>query len=330
MPGIGDHDLITKISRQIDAELCDEARALARQASSCVKSLDRRRLERASRLLPYAGPLAGLVLGLRSLVFGFTAPEGNKPLVFSGRLESSTGERLRHTAAFVAAVAQPEGVLPGSAGHQAALRVRMVHASVRRAIWARGGFDVERWGQPINQHDMLATTLLFSAVLVDGLRMLGMKIDDAWADDWLYLWRAASRVLGVEDDILPSRHEEALELARTIFAVQGAVDDDSRRLVHALLDFPARAATTRAQRLRAKALRRWSSTTCRYLVGDDVADALQLEPLRPRLVAHVATLGLRGTIGMTELLRAHSSVVAARRFQAGAQLWAMHLRSQPM
>jgi hypothetical protein len=32
------------------------------------------------------GLLGGLVLGLRSLVYGYAAPAGNKPLVFSGRL----------------------------------------------------------------------------------------------------------------------------------------------------------------------------------------------------------------------------------------------------
>ena len=49
----------------------------------------------------------------------------------------------------------PAGLRPGGDGHVATVRVRLLHATVRRRILALaaarpGYFDVDRWGVPIN------------------------------------------------------------------------------------------------------------------------------------------------------------------------------------
>ena len=48
-----------------------------------------------------------------------------------------------------------DGIRPGGDGHVATIRVRLLHAMVRKRILALaaarpGYFDVERWGVPIN------------------------------------------------------------------------------------------------------------------------------------------------------------------------------------
>ena len=116
-----------------------------------------------------AGPVGGLVLGLKSLVMAYTSPAGNKPLVFSGRMTEQASRRLNETARFVRATILPGGMRPRAPGWQLTLQVRLIHAHVRRMILATGRWDAAAWGAPINQHDEAGTSLLFSNVVLDGI-----------------------------------------------------------------------------------------------------------------------------------------------------------------
>ena len=110
-----------------------------------------------------------------------------------------------------------------------------MHAHVRWMLLRDDRWDGETWGQPINQHDLLATSLLFSIVFVDGIRQLGLHVTEAEAEDHLHLWRWASWLMGTRLELLPDRQENARRLAEVIELTQGPPDADSRRLVHQLL-----------------------------------------------------------------------------------------------
>lgn len=105
---------------------------------------------------------------------------------------------------------------PGGEGFAASVRVRLLHASVRRRILtlsAREGsegagagaprkryFDVEQWGVPINDHDALGTILSFSAALIwIGLPRQGIFLRRAEIDDLLALWRYVGYLLGIPE-----------------------------------------------------------------------------------------------------------------------------------
>ncbi len=64
-----------------------------------------------------------------------------------------------------------ESVQPGGKGFASSIRVRLLHASVRRRILALvrekpSYFDVEAYGVPINDLDSIATVISFSANLI--------------------------------------------------------------------------------------------------------------------------------------------------------------------
>ncbi len=170
---------------------------------------DPARMEAGRRLFLRYGALAGMVLGGRSLVLGYISPAGNKPLVLSGRLEAQAPRRLAETGRFVQAITEPGGLAVLGDGYQITLKVRYMHAQVRRMIERSGRWQREAWGRPINQHDMAGTTLLFSLVVVDGLRKLGAHIPRAAADDYLHLWRVIGRLMGVDAELLPTCEADA-------------------------------------------------------------------------------------------------------------------------
>ena len=168
------------------------------------------RLDRGGAVVLRAGAAAGIVLGMKSLILGYASPGGNKPLVFSGRLQEQASRRLAETCRFVQAVSRPRGMYRHGEGFAITLKVRLMHAQVRRLIQRSGRWQPESWGHPVNQHDMLATVILFSAALIEGLRQLGYGVTPEEAEDVIHLWRYAGRVIGVEDALLPRSFSEAM------------------------------------------------------------------------------------------------------------------------
>lgn len=274
-------------------------RLLVEGAQAVPPWLDWPRLERAHEVFIRPGLLGGLTLGLRSLVYGYAAPAGNKPLAFSGRLKERADRRLAETGKFVTAVTALHGLRPGALGWQLVLKVRLMHAEVRRLVLASGRWSHEAWSQPINQHDMLATILLFSSVFIEGIRLLGVHVSREEADDYQHLFRWVGELIGVEPALLPATHAEATRLARFILLTQGEPDDDSRELVSALLEGPLRLAKTPRELRRAERQVAVSRGLCRSLVGDDLADSLGLTRDGHR---HWA-LGVRATLRLLESAR---------------------------
>ncbi len=175
-----------------------------------------------------------------------------------------------------------------------------MHAKVRWLVWRDvPTWDAEAWGQPINQHDMLATTILFSEVLADGLRRFGFRITRDEAEDWLHLWRWAGWLMGVEPELLPVTEGGAVELAELILLTQGRPDEDARELVRALLQDAPRGTSL-------------AEGFCRALLGDALADDLHLPRTPWRHAVRAASL----VVGPVDRLRARS-----RRLDRAAITW---------
>lgn len=198
--------------------------------------VDRGRADRGGRLFFRSGLVGAVVLGARSLVAGYCSPAGNKPLAMTGTLQHAGARRLAETGRYVSACCSPGGLEPGAPGWRISLQVRVMHASVRRLIHRSGRWRPDAWGAPINQHDLLATSLLFSVVFVDGLRTMGLTVGPGEASDHLHLWRWASWLMGVRLELLPIDVDSGIALAELILLTQGPPDADARRLVGELLE----------------------------------------------------------------------------------------------
>lgn len=257
--------------------------------------------DRGGAMLMRAGPLGGAVLGSRSLVLGYAAPGGNKPLVFSGRLKEQAASRLNETARFVQAVCRPGGMRPFAEGWQITLKVRLIHAQVRKMIFASGRWDERAWGIPANQHDLAGTTLLFSASIIDGLRQFGARIDSEEAESYIHLWRWVGRTIGVHADVLPASELEAMRLASLIEMTMGEPDQDSRDLTRALFESAFQGCRTRAQFKEAERKVMFGRAVCRELIGDELADKLEV-PRTP--IRHAMPVIKRFIAGMERVARA--------------------------
>src|SRR5215468_2692531 len=294
-----------------------ELRTLRETLSALPFWADLERARRGGEVLLRTGFFGGIVLGFRSLVAGYCSPAGNKPLAFSGRLREAAPRRLSETSRFVSLVYQPGSFAPGAPGWVAATRVRLMHAQIRRMLRASPRWNAAAWGEPINQVDMAGTTLLFSLALVDGLRMLGFRIERDDCEDVLHLWRIGGWILGVEPELLCATEPEARVLWELLETTQEPPDADSAALAAALLEGPLHEARTPEQRARARRFLPVAYGIGRYLIGDRYADALGYPRTPWRLVAPA----LRTLISGTGKLVGRLPGVDRLTLEAGLRYW---------
>lgn len=237
---------------------------------------DDERLRRAGDLLFRAAMPGGIVLGAKSLLSGYTSPAGNKPLIWSGGLRSNVSWRLAETARFVEAVVEPGGIFPGQPGFEIALKVRLMHAKVRQLILQRDDWRSQDWGLPINQHDMVATILLFSNAWLDGVETLGIHTTEQEAEDYVHLWRVVGHVLGVDHDLLFATRAEGQRVSDFLHLTQAPPDDDSRSLVRAFLQHPVDNEPDEKARRGVERRMQAYAGFVRGLLGEETADQLGL------------------------------------------------------
>ncbi|WP_433927529.1 oxygenase MpaB family protein [Sorangium cellulosum] len=274
--GQGFRQLEAALARGIDAvpDAPAELRALFAAVDHVPLWVDWEAVNRGGTAFLRTGMLGGILLAMQALILGYASPGGNKPLVFSGRLREQAPRRLGETSRFVHAVSLAGGMRRSGEGFAITVKVRVMHAQVRRLIRASGRWKTELWGEPINQHDMVATALLFSVAVLDGFDKLGYHIPPAQKEDLVHLWRYVAHVIGVEPELIPGSYAEARRLAEMIFLTQGAPDNDSRLLVSALLSHGINSGWTERQRRRAEQLVAVFCSVSRSVLGEGLADQL--------------------------------------------------------
>jgi hypothetical protein len=109
----------------------------------------------------------------------------------------------------------------------------MMHGLIRKRIEATPGWRSDQWGTPINQADMIVTSLAFSYVFLAGHRALGFRFSRDEVRAYLHLWRYVGYLMGIDDAQLPSTEEEAARMLVLALTLQAPPDDDSRALAAA-------------------------------------------------------------------------------------------------
>ena len=281
------------------------------------------RAERGARVILASGVLGGVTLAAKSLLLGYAAPAGNKPLALSGALTKRAPRRVSETSRYVRAVLLPRGLAPGAEGYALSLRVRMMHARVRALSAADPRWQHAAWGSPINQHDMAATAILFSEVLLSGLETLGVQISPRDGDAVMHLWRHAGYLMGVTQDLLPTSRAEAVRLLELIELSQAPPDADSRALTAALFEVPEREVTSLPEPERPAALRvarrtrEFVQAVAYAQLGEERARSLGIPASRWRGALPV----LRRLVRASSLLTGNVRQAEQRAIEAGRRYW---------
>ena len=160
--------------------------------------LDRDRLDRASDVLVRYSAQWGLVLGAASLLAGADNWIAAKPLLLTGRYGNQPAVRSIEVGEWLSRVVAPGGMAIDAPGFQHTVRVRMIHAHVRRHIRTHAEWDEDAWGVPIPQPYMAFTLAEFGHISLAAMADLGVRLRDSELADIYHLWRYVGHVIGVE------------------------------------------------------------------------------------------------------------------------------------
>jgi len=252
-----------------------------------------------------------------SLPMGYRSPDAIQPLLASGRLMDRAGRRLNETAKFVLQTCMPGGLPRYSEGFATTIRVRLMHAQMRRLLLQQGTWDSQSWGTPINQADMIGTNMLFTWIPLEGLRALGFRISAEEANDYVQLWRYSGHLSGIEPELLCATEEENRRMSDLIDTTMRRPNEDSYALTEALMDsIVSRASNPREEEL-ARRLKPFLYGASRYFIGDERADSLRY----PESSWGLALAGIRGAVASMERVR--TNIPGAKRLavRLGTKAW---------
>lgn len=275
-PGEGQRLLDEALEKGIEHvdNATDELRALFAQLDAIPAWVDWKRLRRGAFAYQRTGLAGGIVLSALSLMNGYHSAAAVKPLVYTGQLDKMARRRLAETGRFIADTVAKDGLERFAPGFKSTVKVRMVHAAVRRMLAKSPSWDTEAWGTPINNADMAATSLSFSVAMLYGTKLMGLKFTQQEADDLMLLWRYSGYLSGVDPGLLSASEAEGMEWAELIDLLQSGPDEGSVALAQALRRVIMERAESPFEKLLAPLALKFHDGVTRATAGDDVADDL--------------------------------------------------------
>ena len=167
------------------------------QTNALPPGIDQERIHRGEHVFIRNVYLAALALLTKSLPEGYAAPSLSIILNISGELRTHTFRRLLATLQTVINVSSCHGFQHGGRAVITAQKLRLLHAGIRHLTRKYRPAYETLYGVPVNQEDMLGTIMGFSLLVLRGLRTLGAGLSRQEEDDFLYLWLAFARMMGV-------------------------------------------------------------------------------------------------------------------------------------
>ena len=214
--------------------------------------------------------LAGMVGG--TLVEGFTTNIA-KSFFLTGRLRDNGQRRLRQNNRHMLEIFMPGGLDRMGDGWTHSIRVRLVHAKVRKLLEQSDEWDTEVLGTPVSAAHLGFAIAAFSARLLRHIRRLGASYSREERESFMAVWRYSGYLMGIPESILYDTEENALRLFELGRVIEPAPSMESIVLASSLINSaPLFAGLTEAPERRK--LASYIAEISRALIGDETADQL--------------------------------------------------------
>ncbi|MEB3980555.1 oxygenase MpaB family protein [Mycobacterium sp. 663a-19] len=200
--------------------------------------VDWNQLRRGQRALRRGGADGMYVARDVSLLGGYQFSGFNKTLLRTGALEKGSNQRFAETMQWAMDVIAPGGLAPLGVGYRSTIRVRLIHALVRRHVAAMPDWRADEWGVPVNQTDMAAT--LVGALIAPPAGAMGMGILPAPGelDAIAHVTRYVGWLIGVRDEWLPHNFRDGIRVLYHTLTALSNPDESTKQLAVPMGDDP--------------------------------------------------------------------------------------------
>lgn len=200
--------------------------------------VDDRLLREGARVSQRGGRVYWDVARDFSLMGGYQASAFNRTLLLTGALKKGATRRIAETAQWWQDCTADGGMERFGAGFKSTLRVRLIHALVRRHVAKLPEWRMDEWGLPVNQTDMAATLYGFPVVILLGGRLMGVPVSRRDSDAAMHHGCYAGWLMGVHERWLPWDENTGRTLLYQITLSIAKPDETSVQLGRALMDEP--------------------------------------------------------------------------------------------
>ncbi|GAB3007008.1 oxygenase MpaB family protein [Mycobacterium bourgelatii] len=165
-----------------------------------------------------------------SLLGGYQFAAFNQTLLRTGALEKGSNKRFAETMQWAMDVISKDGLAPLGVGYRSTLRVRFIHALVRRHVATMPDWRADLWGLPINQTDMAATLVgALIAPPVGGIGM-GILLTPREFDAIAHVTRYAGWLMGVHEEWLPQSFRDGVRILYHTLSAISTPDETTKQL----------------------------------------------------------------------------------------------------
>lgn len=214
--------------------------------------------------------LAGFVGGV--LVEGFSTNIA-KSFFLTGRIRDRGVRRLKQNNRHMLEIFMPGGLERGNDGWAHSVRLRLIHARVRKLISQSEEWDEELDGIAVSSAHLGLAISVFSARLLQYLDKLNARFDDEEREGFMHVWRYAGHVMGLPDSILFKDEADAKEIFRIAKICEPEPSFESKVLAANLIQSaPIVAGITDEKKRKEKA--QFVMDISRSMIGDELADKL--------------------------------------------------------
>lgn len=226
-------------------------------------------MDQGARFIQSTGQHGMLVLRDAGLMAGYQAGAINQTLVMTGALRKGPQRRVAETTSWWIDCTREGGMRRHGKGFKTTLKVRVMHALVRRSVARRPEWNAAQLGLPVNQVDMQATYLGFSVVHLLALRGTGVVVTPEDAHAMMHLWRYIGWLMGVDASWLyETEMAGRVGLYHNLLS-QAPPDDSSVALGRALMDEPLSRHYPRMGWLRGRFNKHRHLSVVRWFVGSE-------------------------------------------------------------
>ena len=216
------------------------------------------------------------------LIEGFST-NISKSFVITGRLREQGVTRLKQNNRHVLDIFLPGGLERYGDGWKLSVRIRLVHAQVRRLLTGSPMWDADAWGMPLSSAHIALGAAAFSARLLKHATSLGARFTRSERDSFMTNWRYSTYLMGAPQDLLPKTEAEVLHFYDVATACEPSVDLESIISSNALIKAIPQLLGIAGGREHEAFLKK-VYTVSRALIGDQLADALRFPDYHARAI----------------------------------------------
>ncbi|MGK7877939.1 MAG: oxygenase MpaB family protein [Xenococcaceae cyanobacterium] len=222
----------------VDPNVPDEARtafsAFLEQSVSVPSWVDFAKLRQGQEAILRYGVVMSVPV-LSTWLSVLAAPGGVEAELATNRVLKDMNNRNLDVAEFIRLVYCSDSLLPGTEGHDALRRTRLIHSGVRNIMLLSG--KVNPLAYPISQIALVEGSGHLCIDTLRGMEKLGCRFSQKELEAVQHLWRYANHVVGIVDDLQTETWEEMEELYIAIRDYLAEPTESGRRVAEVVIEY---------------------------------------------------------------------------------------------